>query len=136
MVTGGVRRGGRRGPVRSPRRVRRRPLSTADGFILWTQSPHGGEDERGSVVGRAELDGSGADGSFVAAGKAPAGVAVDGRYVYWANYGSGTIGRARIDGSDVNKRFIDAAEYSIVGIAVDGRHVYWTYSGLDPNSGT
>ena len=105
------------------------------GFILWTQSPHGGEDERGSV-GRAELDGSGADGGFVAAGKAPAGIAVDGRYVYWANYGSGTIGRARIDGSDVNERFIDAAEYSIVGIAVDGRHVYWTYSGLDPNSGT
>jgi hypothetical protein len=34
------------------------------GIIFWAQSPHGGEDERGSI-GRADLIGSGADGRFI-----------------------------------------------------------------------
>jgi sugar lactone lactonase YvrE len=106
------------------------------GIIFWAQSPHGGEDERGSI-GRADLIGSGADGRFIVGAKAPGGIAVSGRYVYWANYASGTIARARLDGSDVGQRFVKAGdEYSIVGIAVDGEHIYWASSGLDPNSGT
>jgi len=55
--------------------------------------------------------------------KAPAGVALDGGYVYWANYGSGTIGRANLDGSRVDRHFIKAGD-SPAGLAVDGRHVY------------
>ena len=72
----------------------------------------------GAASGRAELDGSGADGHFIVGAKAPAGIAVSGRYIYWANHGSGTIARARTDGSDVNERFIKGAEYEIVGIAI------------------
>jgi sugar lactone lactonase YvrE len=103
--------------------------------VFWTQSPHGGADERGGV-GRADLTGSHADGRFIAGAKAPAGIALSGRYVYWANYGSGTIARASLDGSDVKERFIEGEVYAIVGIAVDGGHIYWTNSGLDPGSGT
>jgi hypothetical protein len=62
-------------------------------------------------------------------------VAVNGRYVYWANYGSGTIARANLDGANVEKRFITGADEPI-GIAVDSGHVYWTNAGLDPGSGT
>jgi virginiamycin B lyase len=102
---------------------------------LWTQSRHGGDEERGDV-GRAELTGSAVNGHFIVGGKAPAGIATNGRYIYWANYASGTIARARLDGSDVNERLIEVGEYALVGIAVDGRHVYWTNSGLDPGSGT
>lgn len=103
--------------------------------VFWTQSPHGGEDERGSI-GRVNLTGSGADGELIGGAKAPAGIAVSGRYVYWTNYATGTIARARLDGSDVNERFIKGGgEYSIVGIAVDSQHIYWTSSGFDPNRG-
>jgi virginiamycin B lyase len=74
---------------------------------------------------------------LIAGAKAPAGIAVSGRYIYWANYGSGTIARARLDGSGVNERFIKAGDqYGIVGAAVDRQHIYWTDSGIDPNSGT
>jgi virginiamycin B lyase len=62
-------------------------------------------------------------------------VAVNGRYVYWANYGSGTIARANLDGANVEKRFITGADEPI-GIAVDSGHLYWTNAGLDPGSGT
>lgn len=106
----------------------------AAGTIFWAQSPHGGSDERGTI-GRAALSGSGADTRFIIGGKAPAGVAVSGHYVYWANYGSGTIARAWLDGSHVDQHFITTSEYSTVGLAADREHVYWTYDGIDPNSG-
>jgi hypothetical protein len=112
----------------------RQSAGTVGGGIFWTQSLHGREEEQGSI-GRARLDGSGADGHFIVGAKAPAGVALDGGYVYWANYGSGTIARAKLDGSDVDKRFITGADDPI-GVAVDSRHIYWTNSGVDPNSGT
>ena len=94
--------------------------------IFWTQSPHGGSGERGNI-GRAEMTGSGINGRFIVGAKAPAGIATNGRYIYWANYGSGTIARARLDGSGVNERFINGAQGPI-GIAVDSEHIYWTNS--------
>jgi Low-density lipoprotein receptor repeat class B len=102
--------------------------------IFWAQSRHGGAEEAGSL-GRAKLDGSGANYRFITGAKAPGGVAVDGRYVYWANHATGTIGRARLDGSDVNTRFIEGAFFP-VGVAVDGHHIYWTTLDVDPGSGT
>src|SRR5712664_4032529 len=83
-------------------------------WIFWTQSPHGGSDERGSI-GRASVTGLSSGGRFVVGAKAPAGIAASGSYVYWANYATGTIARARLDGSGVNERFIMTGdEYSIV----------------------
>jgi virginiamycin B lyase len=108
---------------------------TPSGTILWTQSPHGGEGEHGSI-GRADFRGSRVDQRFIVGGKAPAGIAVSGDYIYWANYGSGTIARAGMGGSNVNERFVKAGdEYSVIGVAVDASHIYWTNSGIDPNIG-
>src|SRR5690242_16104423 len=62
------------------------------------------------MIGRAKLDGSGADNFFITGASVPCGVAVDGAHIYWANegyFGSGTtIGRANLDGTDVDQEFI------------------------------
>jgi hypothetical protein len=84
------------------------------------------------AVARANRDGTGLDTSFI---PDPSGggscVAVDGAHVYWL---SGTtdvaIGRANLDGSDVNQDFVTVGKNdpnSIVGcdIAVDGAQIYW-----------
>ncbi len=52
-------------------------------------------------------------------------MAVDGEHVYWADYLGGAIGRANLDGSGVNPRFIPLTG-SPLGVAVGGGHVYWT----------
>jgi hypothetical protein len=115
-----LRRGGRRGARLLGRRAR----------ILCP--PDGGAFGRGTI-GRANLDGTGVDPSFITlAGKpyGPYGVAVDGSHVYWTDaggggsFGQGTIGRANLDGTGVDKRFITGVGYS-EGVAVDDTHVYW-----------
>jgi sugar lactone lactonase YvrE len=75
-------------------------------------------------IGRANLDGTGVDQSFVPTASAAYGVAVDGAHVYWVNGGSTTIGRANLDGSGINQAFISGAT-TPRGPAVDGAHVYW-----------
>jgi virginiamycin B lyase len=89
----------------------------ADAFVYWTNAS-------GGMVGRASLDGTGADQMFITGASAPEEMAVDGQHVYWANGGSGTIGRANLDGSGVDQSFITGAS-SPFGVAVDGQHVYW-----------
>jgi hypothetical protein len=102
--------------------------------IFWTQSPRGGEDQRGTI-GRAAATGQRVDSRFIVGATAPAGIAFDDRYVYWVNYATGTISRARFDGSAADGRFIKNDEYSVIGVAVDAQHVYWTNDGIDPNTG-
>ena len=45
-------------------------------------------------------------------------------FVYWANFNTGTIARANLDGSGVDQSFIGGAS-GPVGLTVDGSHVYW-----------
>jgi virginiamycin B lyase len=69
--------------------------------------------------------------SFVSGASGPVGVAVDGAHIYWANtFGSGTLGRANLDGSGTNQSFISGAS-SPCGVAVDGSHIYWANNGSD-----
>ena len=78
-----------------------------------------------NAIARANLDGSGANLSFITSASSPEGVAVDAAHVYWTNQDIGTIGRANLDGTGANPRFITGAS-SPVGVAVDAAHVYWT----------
>jgi hypothetical protein len=105
--------------------------------IYWT-------DERAGTIARANLDGTGVDQSFIT-GVSDTGsgtvtvpkdggpgttnfpalrVAVDAAHVYWTNSATGTIGRANLDGTHVNRKFITRVG-SPLGLAVDAAHVYW-----------
>ena len=72
-------------------------------------------------IGRANLDGSGANSSFITGAAEPFGITVDYDHIYWTNYyncdyqtqppsgcAGGTIGRANLDGSAVNQAYITA----------------------------
>ena len=74
--------------------------SRADAYIYWA-------DPDSNAIGRANLDGTGANPSFITEADNPLGVAVDGAHVYWAN-GTNTIGRANLDGTGANQSFIAA----------------------------
>ena len=82
----------------------------------------------GSSIGRANLNGTGVDASFITDvyPPYPHGVAVDGAHVYWANpnrLGGPLIGRADVDGSNVDRSFISEDPrqpfFPPCGVAVD-----------------
>ena len=75
----------------------------AEAFVYWADLTAGNE----STIGRANLDGTGADHRFITRTGDPSGVAVDAEYVYWSDSG-GTIGRADLDGTGVDRSFIAA----------------------------
>jgi len=106
------------------------PIDVAvDGqHIYWSNSYE-------NTIGRANVDGSGVNQSFItnSAGIVgqPEGVAVDGAHIYWANNQSSqagesqTIGRANLDGSDVNQNFITGAN-TPAGVAVGPADIFWS----------
>ncbi len=66
--------------------------------IYWT-------NPSGSSIGRANLDGTSVDQSFISLSGVPGpdGVAVDGRHIYWTSDSPGSIGRANLDGTAVEQ---------------------------------
>jgi virginiamycin B lyase len=97
----------------------------AEAFVYWTN--YGGGE--GSTIGRASLDGSGANQSFIAGASGPCGVAVNDTHIFWANLGTGTIGRANLDGSNVDQSFISGASSPCMP-AMDSTRVYWMNQGI------
>ena len=95
----------------------------AHAYIYWANW-YGGP---GTTIGRATVDGTQADQSFITGAHGPCGVAVDGKHIYWGNQVTDTIGRANLDGTGVDQNFITG----ITGfnrpcsVAVDSGHIYW-----------
>jgi hypothetical protein len=103
------------------------------------------------VISRADLNGSHLVRSFIGTGlQNPCGLAIAGGHIYWANQGvsavssdypgngMATIGRADLNGHNVQSSFITGAS-SPCAVASDGIHLYWidtTVPGPDsPGSG-
>ena len=88
-------------------------------------------DPAPSGVGRANIDGSGVDQSFITFHGNPIAIAVHGTYIYWLNTNitSSTIGRAKLDGTAVEPRFIGGLGPLAADLAVDDAHVYWAHRG-------
>ena len=114
-------------------------LTVAAGVLLSLALPAGAGayvywgNEDGSTVGRAELDGSGVNQSFITStpDSGPCGIAVNDTHIFWANYDQGTtIGRANLDGSNANPSFITGAD-DPCGVAVNDTHVFWANYSAD-----
>lgn len=97
--------------------------ATRTGSLLWTESR--GTDRAPGYLVMGHPDST--SKVILAATSAGADVVAFDGYVYWANFHSGTIGRARINGTGVDPRFIVGAS-NPVGIAVTSEFVYWTNS--------
>jgi hypothetical protein len=130
-------------------------VAIAGGQIYWTSTacwlsprPRAGNcwwsPSSPAAIGRANVDGTGADDQFIpglAIPRSPAfqtadpcGIAVAGKYIYWTNAAESgkpvPIGRANLDGTGVNKRFITGVPNGFCGIAATGGHIYWTNGGF------
>ncbi len=96
------------------------------GHIYWSTEEVIPPIRSWGYIGRANLDGSGVEPSFINT-EGGSGLAVDEAHIYlsWAfdGAGSGTIGRANLDGSGVEPYFVSTG--SGFGIAVDRAHIYW-----------
>jgi hypothetical protein len=93
--------------------------SRAEALVYWANN---GND----TIGRANLDGTGVDPSFITGAAIPYGVAVNDEHVYWSS-GAGWIGRANLDGSGVDPNFIPTAPGGgDAELAIDERHIFWS----------
>jgi hypothetical protein len=71
----------------------------------------------------ARVDLNGGTPQAVAGASSCGGIAVDAQHLYWASR-DGSIGRANLDGSEANPRFLSVGG-SPCGVAVGGGYVYW-----------
>jgi hypothetical protein len=93
-------------------------------YVYWA-------NENNGTIGRATTDGTKPNEHFVTTGAGKdtgGGMAVNADYIYWstANGGSATwIGRASLDGKDVNSKFINTAADNVCGVALSSTYIYW-----------
>ncbi len=89
-------------------------------------------DTNRETIGRANLDGTGVNRRFLSFPDAPFefrphDIAIRAGHIYWANW-STFIGRARVDGTHVQPKFIriNNKRFSPGHLAISAHHVYWT----------
>jgi hypothetical protein len=97
------------------------PIANAN-FVYWT-------NQGGTTIGRAKINGTGVNNSFITGLDDPHGVAVDSKYIYWSQGSAttGSIGRANLDGSGANPNFIPHTPEinQPFGVAVTPTAVFW-----------
>lgn len=107
------------------------------------------QDFNGPTLARANLDGIVVDpvpiADFDRGGDLNHGpIAVDDDHLYWKSLPCAVgepchhaIGRANLDGSDLDSNFIDLGfDHQAMGLAVDGGHVYWIVGAAGKDGGT
>jgi hypothetical protein len=113
-------------------------LGAIDGLAVGGGYVYAAENTVPVHIGRAVVDSTGPHPTlaspqpqFITVGSPQSraeGIAVGGAYVYWTT--ESTIGRARLDGTQVEPEFIkNLASQSAQGIAVEGEYIYWDGGG-------
>ena len=87
------------------------PALASANFVYWSSATPN------SSIGRAKLNGQGLNTKFIPGLGNPTSVAVDSKFIYWADSAGNQIGRANLDGSGVQQNFITTG----VGIPVRSR---------------
>lgn len=92
-------------------------------YVYWTVPD-------ANAIGRAGMNGTGVDQTFITGLQGPEGVAVNSAGIFWTNAATGSIGRADLDGSpsSVNQNFITGASPANL-MTADATHLYWTILG-------
>ena len=89
-------------------------------FVYWANNGASGS------IGRAKINGSGANNVFIPGQDDARAVAVDSKFIYWTNNTPPSIGRANLDGTGVNPNFITTGVTGPTGITVTQNNgVYW-----------
>ncbi len=91
-------------------------IAAGPAYIYWG-------DPSSGVISRAKLDGKDVDEEFISNVGYITGVAVNSTHIYWVNrdYPFGSIGVARLDGTEINRNLIMANRPGQEGIALDSR---------------
>jgi hypothetical protein len=98
-------------------------VAVSSDYVFWT--------EPGGLIGRQALNGSESNFAFLTEIGTPTGIAVYGNYLYWGNFYANSIGRANLQGGEVNPAFITTGVSHPEGIAVAGGHIYWSNSASE-----
>lgn len=104
--------------------------ASAQAVNLYWNNYTGGSGATPYTIGRANVDGTGANINFISGLANARGIAVTRTHVYWANSAAGTIGRANRDGSGANASFITGAS-SPQGVAINDNYVFWANQSND-----
>jgi hypothetical protein len=92
-------------------------VSLASAYVYWVSGT--------GAIGRANLDGTDVDSSFITGLSYPRELAVDDKYIFWSE-GTGPIGRANLDGTGIVGNLLGGAYLAPFGIAVAGPQIYWS----------
>ncbi|MBS1844466.1 MAG: hypothetical protein JST53_08630 [Actinobacteria bacterium] len=92
--------------------------ASAHAYVYWG-------DYQAGTIGRANLDGTNVNDSFIHTGGTPLQLAINSSYIYWANEPGGTIGRAKLDGTQVEPAFI-TNNGKPTGVAVSSEYIFWS----------
>jgi len=112
--------------------------SPAHAYVYWTTGAFG-------TIGRANLDGTGVDESWIKDAGTPQGLVLgpNGEYIYWTEPGvpdgaTGSIGRADLDGTGATNGFTSPGYYNQRGVqdwvAVNTAHLYWSEGWYNPST--
>ncbi len=107
-------------------------IATDENYVYWANDFQG-------TIGRANLDGSSANPSFISLG-APlqalsnydgwgVALAVTDSHIYWYNSTTGFVGRADINGNNANTSLVNTSVQNPTGqaaLTVDDNYLYWT----------
>jgi virginiamycin B lyase len=97
------------------------PRNANGNFVYWA-------NDNQTSIGRAKINGVGANNNFITGVDGVHGVAIDSKFIYWTRLDSGvsSIGRANLDGTGVNNQFITTDVTAPTSIAVTSSAIYWT----------
>lgn len=100
---------------------------SAQAYIYWGVGGLSLIDGGGTTIARANQDGSVVNHTFISGLSAPDSIAISSDHIYWSTEGTGSIGRANLDGTDPDPTWISDA--GALTLAVAGNSIYWVGSG-------